>query len=59
MLAKSVTPSRIEANRDLIKLDDGDMAAIAKFTEESVAKNGFTRFVYPPWGINFGFPDKQ
>lgn len=59
MLAKSVTPSRIEANRELIELDAEDMATIAKFTDESVAKNGFTRFVYPPFGVNFGFPDKQ
>lgn len=59
MLAKSVTPSRIEANRELIELDDEDMATISKFTNESVAKNGFTRFVYPPFGVNFGFPDKQ
>ncbi|KAL1956468.1 hypothetical protein VTO42DRAFT_7266 [Malbranchea cinnamomea] len=60
VLAKSVTPSRIEANHNLIKLDDDDMAAIAKFTEESIAKNnGPTRFVYPPFGVDFGFPDKQ
>lgn len=58
VLAKSVTPSRIEENRHLIKLDDSDMATIAKFTDEMAAK-GFQRFVYPPFGIDFGFPDKS
>ena len=59
VLAKSVTPSRIEDNRNLIKLDDEDMATIAKFTDELAAKKGFQRFVYPPFGVDFGFPDKS
>lgn len=58
MLAKSVTPTRIEANHKLIQLDSKDMAAIGKYAEESAAKNGVTRFVYPPFGVKFGFPDK-
>lgn len=58
VLAKSVTPSRIEANFNLIPLDDSDMAAIAKFADESIAKNGPTRYVYPPFGVALGFPDK-
>lgn len=59
VLAKSVTPSRIEDNRNLIKLDDEDMATIAKFTNELAAKKAFQRFVYPPFGVDFGFPDKS
>lgn len=59
VLAKSVTPSRIEDNRNLISLDDADMATIAKFTDELAAKQGFQRFVYPPFGVDFGFPDKS
>ncbi|EER29679.1 H/ACA snoRNP pseudouridylase subunit [Coccidioides posadasii str. Silveira] len=58
VLSKSVTPSRIEANLHLVKLDEDDMKIIAKFTAESVSRDGFTRFVYPPFGIDFGFPDK-
>ena len=59
VLAKSVTPSRIEDNRNLIKLDDEDMATVAKFTNELAAKKAFQRFVYPPFGVDFGFPDKS
>ncbi|KAA8650539.1 hypothetical protein EYZ11_002084 [Aspergillus tanneri] len=59
VLAKSVTPSRIEDNRNLVELDDSDMAIIAKYTDELAAKKAFQRFVYPPFGIDFGFPDKS
>ncbi|PLB48067.1 aldo/keto reductase family protein [Aspergillus steynii IBT 23096] len=59
VLAKSVTPSRIEDNRNLVKLDDSDMATIAKYTDELAAKKAFQRFVYPPFGVDFGFPDKS
>ncbi|KAJ9302235.1 hypothetical protein DTO271G3_1101 [Paecilomyces variotii] len=59
VLAKSVTPSRIEENRHLIKLDESDMATIAKYTNELAATKGFQRFVYPPFGVDFGFPDKS
>ncbi|OJJ31173.1 hypothetical protein ASPWEDRAFT_45133 [Aspergillus wentii DTO 134E9] len=60
VLGKSVTPSRIEDNRNsLIKLDESDMATIAKYTDGLAATNSFQRFVYPPFGVNFGFPDKQ
>ncbi|KAJ5320145.1 hypothetical protein PENANT_c025G10170 [Penicillium antarcticum] len=60
VLAKSVTPARIEANRaDLIKLDAEDLATIQKYIEQLKAENKFQRFVFPPFGVNFGFPDKQ
>ncbi|KAE8148029.1 aldo/keto reductase family protein [Aspergillus avenaceus] len=59
VLAKSVTPSRIEDNRNLVKLDESDMATIAKYTDDLAAKKAFQRFVYPPFGIDFGFPDKS
>ncbi|WEW59074.1 H/ACA snoRNP pseudouridylase subunit [Emydomyces testavorans] len=60
VVAKSVTPSRIEANHHLIHLDEEDMATIAKFIKEVVvSKRGFKRYVYPPFGVNFGFPDKM
>lgn len=54
VLAKSVTPARIDENRKLISLDDSDMEKL-----ESIHKTkGLTRFVYPPFGVNAGFPDK-
>ncbi|KAJ5273044.1 hypothetical protein N7478_008169 [Penicillium angulare] len=60
VLAKSVTPARIEANRtDLIKLDADDVAIIRKYSDSLAATNSFQRYVYPPFGVNFGFPDKQ
>lgn len=54
MLAKSVTPSRIEDNMKIISLDSNDMSELA-----AIAKiRGVTRYVYPSFGVDFGFPDK-
>ncbi|KAF2263227.1 Aldo/keto reductase [Lojkania enalia] len=54
VLAKSVTPSRIDENRKLISLDSSDMEKL-----EGIHKaKGLKRFVYPPFGVNCGFPDK-
>ena len=54
VLAKSVTPSRIDENRTLISLDAEDMQKLDKIHKDK----GITRFVYPPFGVNCGFPDK-
>ena len=54
VLAKSVTPSRIDENRKLITLDGADVEALDAIHK----KNGVQRFVYPPFGVNAGFPDK-
>jgi len=55
VLAKSVTPSRIDENMKLISLDADDMATL-----ENISKTkGLKRFVYPDFGVNLGFPDKQ
>ncbi|KAJ5501259.1 hypothetical protein LT330_001175 [Penicillium expansum] len=60
VLAKSVTPARIEANRaDLIHLDAEDLASLRKYSDGLQAEGKLQRFVYPPFGVNFGFPDKQ
>ena len=59
VLAKSVTESRIKANLEIIDLDDEDMQILNDYSD-SLAKEGkFERYVYPPFGINFGFPDKK
>lgn len=34
------------------------MATIAKYSNDLAAKKAFQRFVFPPFGVNFGFPDK-
>ncbi|KAH0846192.1 hypothetical protein AYO21_09204 [Fonsecaea monophora] len=54
VLAKSVTPSRIDENKKIVSLSDGDLASLAE-----ISKTGLTRFVYPAFGVDFGFPDKQ
>jgi glycerol 2-dehydrogenase (NADP+) len=54
VLAKSVTPSRIDENRKLISLNDTDMESLDAIHK----KNGFTRFVYPAFGVDVGFSDK-
>lgn len=55
VLAKSVTPSRIEANKTIIQLSPSDMQALENFSKV----NGVKRFVYPEFGVNFGFPDRD
>ncbi|KAK8200519.1 NADP-dependent oxidoreductase domain-containing protein [Phyllosticta capitalensis] len=54
VLAKSVTPSRIEENRTIIPLSADELAAL----EDIHKKKGITRFVYPPFGVNLHMPDK-
>lgn len=54
VIPKSVTPSRIEENKQLVELDEADKEALDKVHKTK----GLTRFVYPPFGVNMGFPDK-
>jgi glycerol 2-dehydrogenase (NADP+) len=54
VLAKSVTPSRIEENMKIVELSDVEMKSLDEISRDSVR-----RFVYPDFGVNFGFPDKQ
>jgi glycerol 2-dehydrogenase (NADP+)/D-galacturonate reductase len=58
VLAKSVTPERITANKNLIKLDAEDIKLLDEYSAEIVAKKEWKRYVYPPFGVPFGFPDK-
>lgn len=55
MLAKSVTPSRIDENRKLVSLDAADMEAL----EGIHKKKGITRFVYPPFGVSLTNDSKR
>lgn len=59
MLAKSVTPERIKENLNLIKLDDEDMKLLNDWSDELTKSKKLMRFVYPPFGVDFGFPDKS
>lgn len=59
MLAKSVNEDRIKANLEIVDLDAEDLKLLNDYSE-GLEKEGKTqRFVYPPFGINFGFPDKR
>ncbi|WZH48678.1 Alcohol dehydrogenase [Fusarium acuminatum] len=59
VLAKSVTPERITANKTIIDLDDEDVKALNDYSAELQNKGELKRYVYPPFGIDFGFPDKS
>ncbi|MCJ1391074.1 hypothetical protein MMC18_003935 [Xylographa bjoerkii] len=55
VIPKSVTPSRIEENLKIISLDKSDLDALGSISKEQ----GTKRYVNPPFGVNFGFPDQQ
>lgn len=59
VLAKSVTPSRIKANLEIVALDDEDMKLLDDYSDNLTKKGELKRYVYPPFGIDFGFPDKS
>lgn len=60
MLAKSVTPSRILENKEsLVALGDEDMSILTKYSDQLTKDGKLTRYVYPPFGVQFGFPDKS
>ncbi|KAH8691361.1 NADP(+) coupled glycerol dehydrogenase [Talaromyces proteolyticus] len=58
VLAKSVTPSRIAENQNLVALNETDLKEIGIFIKSLATDKGFTRYVYPAFGVDFGFPDK-
>lgn len=55
VLAKSVTPARIKANRQITKLERDDMDDLAEVSSGGNLK----RHGNPPWKVNLGFPDQQ
>ncbi|KAI9724213.1 MAG: hypothetical protein M1828_003958 [Chrysothrix sp. TS-e1954] len=55
VIPKSVTPSRIEENLKIVELSKEDVAELDKIHKDK----GVTRYVYPSFGVNLGFPDKQ
>ncbi|KAI2463015.1 Aldo/keto reductase [Annulohypoxylon bovei var. microspora] len=59
VLAKSVTESRIKANLEIVDLDAEDMKILNDYSDGLVKEGKVERYVYPPFGINFGFPDKN
>lgn len=59
MLAKSITPERIKANLNIVKLDESDMKILNDYTEKLTKEGKLVRYVYPAFGVDFGFPDKS
>lgn len=59
VLAKSVTPARIDANKTLVELDVTDLALLNAYSDGLAKAGKLQRFVYPPFGVDFGFPDKS
>ena len=58
MLAKSVTPKWIKANLETISLGDDDMKLLNDYSDALTREGKLQRFVYPPFKVDFGFPDK-
>lgn len=59
VLPKSTNPDRIEANAKLIELDAEDQKLLNDYSEGLVKGGKVQRYVYPPFGVDFGFPDKS
>ncbi|TDZ75065.1 D-galacturonate reductase [Colletotrichum trifolii] len=60
VIAKSVTPARIKANlEDIIELTEEDQKELRAYSDDLEKKGELKRYVYPPFGIDFGFPDKS
>jgi hypothetical protein len=59
VLAKSVTEARIKANLEIIELDASDLKIISDYSKDLEKSGKQIRYVYPPFGVNLGFPDKQ
>ncbi|KAK3337525.1 NADP-dependent oxidoreductase domain-containing protein, partial [Cercophora scortea] len=59
VLAKSVNPQRIKDNLNLIDLDEEDVKLLNDYAENLTKEGKVIRYVYPPFGVDFGFPDKS
>lgn len=51
VLPKSVTPSRLDQNIQIVKLDKDDMEKLNSLS----SVRGIRRFVAPDWGVDLGF----
>lgn len=60
MLAKSVNPERIKTNLEsLVNLDKSDMNVLNSYSSQLQKDGKLMRYVYPSFGVDFGFPDKS
>lgn len=44
---------------DIIKLDASDMKILDDYANELTKTGKVIRYVYPAFGVDFGFPDKS
>jgi hypothetical protein len=44
---------------DLVKLDDEDMKILKDYSRGLEKSGKLVRYVYPAFGVDFGFPDKS
>ena len=44
---------------EIVDLDAEDMKLLGAYSADLEAKKELKRYVYPPFGIDFGFPDKS
>ncbi|PHH76753.1 hypothetical protein CDD80_1239 [Ophiocordyceps camponoti-rufipedis] len=58
VLAKSVTPARIQANLKVVDLDASDMKLLDEYSAELVRKGEVKRYVKPAFNVDFGFADQ-
>lgn len=59
VLPKSTNPERISANAKVADLDKDDVKALDDYSNQLTKDGKLHRYVYPPFGIDFGFPDKS
>ncbi|KAH6976601.1 GCY protein [Ilyonectria destructans] len=59
VLAKSTSETRIKDNLNTVALDEDDMKALGAYSADLAVRKELKRYVYPPFGVDFGFPDKQ
>lgn len=44
---------------EIVDLDDEDMKLFTTYSKSLEESKQLKRYVYPPFGIDFGFPDKS
>ena len=55
-----MNPARIKENKEsLIALDTEDMKILDSYSNELQKTGKLMRYVYPAFGVDFGFPDKS
>lgn len=54
-----MTPERIDANKTIVDLDAEDLKILDDYSVGLEKSKEWKRYVYPAFGVDFGFPDKS